>query len=196
MTRHPSDLDLALFAGRDLGWLAQWRVGRHTAVCARCASLAAEFEEGRGRVKSGDPLAGLEWNRLAAEMEANIHLGLEAGECVAPVRSFREMPAGWRMVAAYAAALVLVVGLVWWQRATHPASRGAGAGGMRIAAVEGAIELSEGGRTIGLVHERGGAKGKGGGSGVTYSAAADGGMAARYVDADGYVTIQSVVSSE
>lgn len=195
MRLHPSDTDLALFAGRDLGWLAQWRVGRHTAACSQCASLAAAFAEGRGQVKSGDPLAGLEWNRLAAEMEANIHLGLEAGECVAQARSFREMPAGWRMMAAYAAALVLVVGLVWWQRATHPASRGAGSG-MRIAAVEGVIELSEGGRTIGLVHERGGAKGKSGGSGVTYSAAADGGMAARYIDADGYVTIQSVVSSE
>ncbi|MFN0168202.1 MAG: hypothetical protein ACKV22_17390 [Bryobacteraceae bacterium] len=195
MTHHPSESDLALFAGRDLGWLAQWRVGRHTAVCAPCASVAAEFEEARRRVKSGDPLAGVEWNRLAAEMEANIHLGLEAGECVGPARSLREVPAGWRMVTAYAAALVLVVGLVWWQRATHRVSPAAG-GGMRIAAVEGAIEMSEGGRAIGLVHERGAAQGKAGGSGVTYSAAADGGMAARYIDADGYVTIQSVVSSE
>ena len=33
--------------------------------------------------------AGLNWDRLAEEMSANIHLGLEAGECVAPAKAIR-----------------------------------------------------------------------------------------------------------
>ena len=34
--KHPSEQDLALHAGRDLGMLSAWRVGRHVARCEQC----------------------------------------------------------------------------------------------------------------------------------------------------------------
>ena len=60
------------------------------AVC--CTEIEAFEHVGRALRSNVEELpAGLNWNRLAAEMTANIHLGLEAGECVgpAPVRKGR-----------------------------------------------------------------------------------------------------------
>ena len=70
-----------------------------------------------------------EWQRLSAEMAANIHLGLEAGECVSRVPSFRAQRShtlrraswspisNWRPVwagAGIATAAVLLIGSAWW----------------------------------------------------------------------------------
>ena len=67
--------------------------GLHVKSCSVCATEIEAFEHvGRALRSDVDELpAGLNWDRLAAEMTANIHLGLEAGECVgpAPVRTRR-----------------------------------------------------------------------------------------------------------
>ena len=61
---------------------------------------------------------GVNWDRLAAEMTANIRVGLAAGECVAPQRP-QEASFGvrcelqWKPVAAVAGLMVLVTG-AWW----------------------------------------------------------------------------------
>jgi hypothetical protein len=69
--------------------------------------------------------AGLDWDVLAAEMKANIHLGLDAGAIVAgePVEPERLRPAssppGWR-VAAVLASLLVIVGSAWYLGRLRP----------------------------------------------------------------------------
>ena len=53
---------------------------------------------------------GVEWDRLAAEMTANIHLGLEAGECVGPVRAAKVERIGWRAAIVMAGLSVVLAG--------------------------------------------------------------------------------------
>ena len=56
---------------------------------------------------------GVDWDRLAAEMTANIHLGLEAanasGRCAPP----KPERIGWRAAMVMAGLSVVLVG-AWW----------------------------------------------------------------------------------
>ncbi|MFZ0936327.1 MAG: hypothetical protein WA015_18545, partial [Bryobacteraceae bacterium] len=80
--KHPNQATLALHAGGDLGAIARWRARRHLARCAECREEIARFEQLRQFLPSLADSPELQWNRLAAEMKANIRLGLAAGECV------------------------------------------------------------------------------------------------------------------
>ena len=82
MTKHPSEASSALFAGGDLGRLRRWRIERHVAACAECQGEVAEFSELRAAVPAMMEPPEYLVDKLAAEMKANIRLGLEAGECV------------------------------------------------------------------------------------------------------------------
>ena len=115
--KHPSQATLALHAGGDLGWIGALEDGappgglrtsaarkwRRSASCARLCRSCAEIPE-------------VPWNRMAAEMRANIRLGLAAGECVrvgadAPARC--PLFTGARAALAMASVLALMVtGLV------------------------------------------------------------------------------------
>ena len=198
--KHPHEADLALLAGQDLGLVAKWRIGRHVAGCPECRATVEAFEALRSEMAPlGELPAGLGWNRLASEMKANIRLGLVAGECVAgrpsPDREFAA-PAfsGLHTLLAYAGLLLLVVAGVWLQRPAPQVVQG-GAGiaqnvaqdnGSRVVAANGdGIELTEGGRGLGLRY--------GAFRDVNYSANASGSMGARYVDTQtGYVTVVNV----
>ena len=80
--KHPSQATLALHAGGDLGRLARWRTERHLADCDRCREHVSAFAGVREIVPELAEIPDVPWNRLGAEMKANIRLGLEAGECV------------------------------------------------------------------------------------------------------------------
>ena len=80
--KHPAQATLALLAGGDLGLFARWRVARHVARCESCRDEVAAFEAAREIAGDLSEIPELQWNRLAAEMKANIRLGLAAGECV------------------------------------------------------------------------------------------------------------------
>src|SRR5262249_1380333 len=80
--KHPARATLALLAGGDLGIFARWRTARHVARCERCRDEAAAFEATREIATDLGEIPELQWNRLAAEMKANIRLGLAAGACV------------------------------------------------------------------------------------------------------------------
>jgi hypothetical protein len=56
---------------------------------------------------------GVNWERLAAEMTANIRVGLAAGECVAPRRRKPVAFAAWKP-AAIATGAVAIVSAAWW----------------------------------------------------------------------------------
>jgi anti-sigma factor RsiW len=87
MTKHPSEAELALFAGGDLGTWQRWRVERHVRACAACRREVSEFSELRAAVPGMMELPEISWTKLAVEMKANIRLGLEAGECVSAGQS-------------------------------------------------------------------------------------------------------------
>lgn len=157
--KHPGQPDLALYAGGDLAFLDRWRVGRHVASCLACQQDVAAHRSAAAALRAGtsELPEGLNWDRLAGEMTANIHVGLEAGECVGPVRP----PAaaggvfGWRAVAVMAAMSVLLL-MAW---VLNPPQR-RGANGPRAQRIElrntaTGLELNENGSALVLLHGRG-----------------------------------------
>ncbi|MEO8597542.1 MAG: hypothetical protein ABI759_29760 [Candidatus Solibacter sp.] len=110
--KHPSQDILALHAGGDLGWLAGWRTARHVAGCERCAGDVEAFSELREAMPELNQLPGIQWNRLAAEMQANIRLGLAAGQCVREVLPAPRLEQAWFRGARAAVALAGIVALV------------------------------------------------------------------------------------
>src|ERR1039457_5247654 len=79
--RHPNQASLALHAGGDLGPFARWRTSRHLARCESCREEVAAFDEVRRSLPGMAEVPDLQWNRLAAEIKANVRLGLAAGAC-------------------------------------------------------------------------------------------------------------------
>ena len=184
--KHPNQATLALHAGGDLGRIARWRTGRHVARCERCREEMAAFEGLRQALPDLDEMPEMNWNRLAAEMKANIRLGLAAGECVRSSEPLGRTPlfGGARALVAMASLMALVVaGLVL----QHPAPVMVDEPGIVVEATADGIRASEGGQAMGLLTS--GAEKRD----VTYTVGAQGSMEARYVDRDtGYVTVNTL----
>ncbi|MCS7315013.1 MAG: hypothetical protein RMI94_03445 [Bryobacterales bacterium] len=179
---HPHDSELALFAGGELGGWARWRLARHVRRCEACRRRVQEFALWRRWLRQQDALPpGLNWNRLAAEMKANIRLGLAAGECVAPAREAR---LAWRPAALALPVLVLVLA-GWLLQSWHPPLRRSTSWrGTVIAATATGVELRQGAAALTLLHPHA--------SDVGRFASGDG-VRVRYVDAEtGLVTISHV----
>ena len=184
--KHPNRETLALHAGGDLGPFARWRAERHLGWCERCREELNGFERMRQILPDLAKIPEVPWNRLAAEMKANIRLGLAAGECV---RSVGESSAplgrsplfsGARAVMAFASMLaVLAAGLVL--ECPSPVATQ----GIVVQPAGEGIQVRQGDQVLRLLHS--------GAQNVTYSVGAQGAVRARYVDPEtGYVTIQNV----
>ena len=182
--KHPSEATLALYAGQDLGTVARWQTRRHLAGCARCRSEVTSFSALRQEVTDLRELPQISWNSLAAEMKANIRVGLAAGECIRDTR--HPLKSGfWELrtaVACASVAALLLAGL-WLERpapvaiAEHPP-------GVSLRAVAHGIEVRDGDQAFVLQN---------GSTEVTYSAGAQGSIGARFVDrSTGYLTINTV----
>jgi hypothetical protein len=152
--KHPEAQELALFVSRDLSVWRNFAVRRHVAACAHCrreAVLLGNASSAFASEVDAIPGGAAAWDRLAAEMRANIRLGLEAGECVGeamvsePEEAAR--PVGWyagwnpgrrwnssrmgewlhldatwmRVVTAGAAVVLVSTGIWWWQRGENSA---------------------------------------------------------------------------
>jgi anti-sigma factor RsiW len=190
--KHPDQATLALHAGGDLGWLARRRTERHLSRCERCRDEFDGFAAMREIVTDLAEIPEVPWNRLAAEMRANIRLGLEAGECVKTGEvPLRETPVftGARAVIAFASIVALLVTGVVLER---PAPRHAITSAEDVMVVQATadfIQVGRGGQAFRLLNrERVDPQ-----QGVTYSADAQGSMGARYVDLEtGNVTINRV----
>ena len=182
--KHPNQATLALLAGGDLGFLARWRAERHLAECDRCRSELDAYRRLREVTTELAEVPEIPWNRLAAEMKANIRLGLMAGECVRPEKP-RLHETAWftrgRAVVAFASAgALLVAGLILERPAPHVASNE-----IVLQATPNGIQVTGQDQALGLMHE--------GAQNVTYTVGAQGSMRARYVDPQtGLVTINNV----
>jgi hypothetical protein len=204
MSVHIPEIELALL---DSGDLSLWRsamVRLHASGCAQCRGRAEAYRLDRERLKqeAAEMPPGIDWDRLAAEMTANIRVGLEAGECVAPRRK-KKITWGWQAAAA-AAGVTLLIGAALWLN--FPASdkdvlgRAVGQLGSRIfgghttpledrgpvvEASSAGIELRVNGGALKIS--------QGALRPVAVTVSAVGSASARYVDADtGQVTITSV----
>jgi anti-sigma factor ChrR (cupin superfamily) len=183
--KHPSQATLALHAGGDLQPLRRWLTARHLARCADCREEVAGYDEMRELLPELAQLPEISWNRMAAEIRANIRLGLEAGQCVrvseAPLRP--ASMAGWRAAVAFAVVLVLVTTCMVLERPMPAAPHVAETS---VESTRDGIQVQAGGeRMLGLMN--------GGVQRVTYTLDAQGAMGARYIDPEtGSVTINTV----
>jgi len=182
--RHPDENILALHSSGDLGWFAGWRTERHLARCARCREEVSGFREMREALPEMAGLPDVPWNRIAAEMRANIRLGLAAGECVGQFAEDVPSPLFGKARAVLAVAAVftlLVTGLVL----ERPSPSGATAREPVAMAIDNGIEMRAGDQGFGLMHA--------GARNVITTVSAEGTMGARYVDPQsGYVTMTKV----
>ena len=188
--RHPSLPNLALFASGDLPLVARWRIRRHLFACSDCQNEVELFRETRQRMRStvlANP-HGIHWKRLAAEMTANIHVGLEAGECVEPRRAARVREVserlGWKPALAFALmAAVVVAG--WFLLPQHTRWQQADTHAVVLTTTPEGIEMKDADRALTMRHPQG--------ENVVYTVNTEGEMRARFVDAEtGQVTINHV----
>jgi hypothetical protein len=186
MSQHPSQEILALHAGGDLGWLARWKTAHHVAGCEQCAGEVAKFSELREMLPELSEMPEVPWNRIAADMRANIRLGLAAGECVRESDAAREaytpLFSGARATLALASVLALMVTGLMLERPTPMAARSSEP--MAQATANG-IQRRSGDQAFGLMHA--------GASSVTITVSAQGTLGARYTDPEtGNVTMTKV----
>jgi hypothetical protein len=211
--RHPSEVQLALWSGGDLGRLDGWRVRRHVARCSRCESEVRSLRDSGERVKelTSELPRDLNWNRIADEMTGNIRVGLAAGQAIAAFdRPLRGRPARLGLNAAMVlgcATLVFLVAFsvslpqpqaqhllsalsrIRFERIGKLVQHPAAAGDVVLEASSSAIEVKENDRAMSLMHPNS--------DGVTVSVNLQGSAGVRYVDADtGQVTTNKVYYGE
>lgn len=194
MKGHLSDETLALLAGGELTGFAAWRARRHVGRCEICRLVLEEMEVVRGSFRNAaeELPPGVNWTRLSREMQANIRVGLEASECVAPVAPKAE-PLGWRPAVALASLMIVVV-TGWYLNASRlvpkPFASVKGEPAADAASVEltpTGVELRQGSQGFALLNPRA--------NRVTYSVGSASAQA-RYVDVEtGQVTITQVTLS-
>jgi hypothetical protein len=188
--KHPNQAALALHAGGDLGPFARWKIARHLARCGRCREEVESYGAVREMMPALTEVPDLPWGRLAAEMRANINLGLAAGECVrADEAPLREKPffARSRMAVACASILALVATGVFLQHYPGSASPSRFEG-VELQSTGNGIQVREPGGALRLLHE--------GARDVTYTHGAQGSIGASYVDPDtGYVTVTKLYAN-
>ena len=180
MTSHPAETDLALLASGDCGTIARYFMNRHVRKCAQCGAVVFQFEALRAEL-ARPALPELDWESLELEMRANIHLGLEAGECVRLVIPRRTRDA--RLAVAFASlAFLVAAGFVMKnpplsepaaRKSAEPVLESTGTG----------IELRNGATSMTLMNRHGAV--------VDQTVSAEGQIRARYID-NGSVTINNV----
>ena len=186
--RHPGEKELALYSSHDLDWMNNIRVRWHVNSCSQCAEDVSAFESVGSVTRSGvDQLpAGLRWERLAAEMTANIHLGLEAGECVGPAPVNKPDRMGWR-AALVMASMSIVLLAAWWLYPPLHRELAVHRSPAEIRTAPEGIEVKENGSAMILMHTRG--------QQTPIIVSTPGSLRARFVDQDtGQVTINNVYS--
>jgi hypothetical protein len=197
---HPGELDLALYATADLPLAARVQVAVHVRRCRECRARIEAFRLDRQRwADTTEALpAGVNWDRLAAEMTANIRVGLAAGECVTAPRQSPLSARQWKPVAV-AAGLALLFGLAIllnfppgdlrvmhnvWTRAVGGQTGVPVETGPVVEASADGIEFRENGSGMGVKIAE---------APVAVSVSFSGSASARYVDDDtGQVTIATV----
>ena len=120
--KHPSIEKLALYEGGELSWWDRINLRRHVSRCAQCQAEVALFRNAAvaAREENEEMPAGVQWDRLAAEMRANIHVGIAASDAISsyskPVEAGPVQGLSWRM-AVLTSGVVLMVTVGYWLNA-------------------------------------------------------------------------------
>jgi len=204
--RHPLESDLALYSTGDLPLWRRPLVRLHLSGCDGCRSWVADFNGDRESIRrlAAEMPVGVNWDRMAAEMSANVRVGLEAGECVASRVHKPTVATGWRVAAASAGVAILLVS-AWWLNMPRADSVALGRAMHRIAQAgpwhAGGLALEDRGPTVEVsasgiqLQQNGGTLGMSQGQErpVNVTLSVQGSARARYIDADtGQVTITGV----
>jgi anti-sigma factor RsiW len=182
---HPSELDLAAFSSGDLSPIKRFIIDRHARHCGQCQDDIAHFREIRaGLAETKFP--DINWDALASEMRANIHLGLEAGACVG-VAAERKIFSP-RLAAAFASLLLLAgAGFILHDYRPRGEVAVAPASEVRMPMLQSSgsgVELRTGPASFALLNSEGGA--------VSQTVSAQGAVRTRDIDETGAVTIKDV----
>ena len=203
---HPLQADLALYSTGDLPLWRRPVVRMHLAGCDACRSWVAAFDSDRESIRrlASEMPRGVNWERMAAEMSANVRVGLEAGECVASRTHKPTISSGWRVAAASAGVAVLLVS-AWWLNMPRADSVALGHAMQRLVQAGpwhlGSLELEDRGPTVQVsasgiqLQQNGGTLGMSQGQErpVNVTLSVQGSARARYIDADtGQITITGV----
>jgi len=183
---HPDEKQLALYSGDDLSALDRLRVRWHVRSCAQCAEQVKAITAVSDALRSQivEVPRGVQWDRLAAEMTANIHLGQEVGECVGPGPIARPERIGWRAAVVMAGMTVMLIG-AWFLNPPRRIEKLARHSPIEIHTAPGGIEMKENGAALMLLHTRG--------QQTPIIVSTPGSLRARFVDQDtGQVTINNV----
>lgn len=200
MSRHLPIHVISLYSGGDLPWWNRFTAGRHIRSCEACSAELRAFAEARGdlREQSEGLPADVNWNRLAAEMKANIHLGLEAGEIAAGRMSMAECQdeyaeepayrAFFKPMAALASVAVFLYGATW-MLSKRSANREVASAQILLTTTAEGIEYQGNGSALTLL--------QGGAKPVAFKVGAGSGLRAQYVDEEtGQVTINHVYTDQ
>ena len=188
--QHPELRQLALLAGGDLPWWQRYHWSLHTRNCESCRQQIEALQETRDFVADTVDIlpAFVDWDRLSADMRANIQVGLEAGEAIRP-REPARLGLDWRPAFALAA-LTLVVLSGWYlnvnrQNIYHLPSASVEAGDARVESGSEGIALTRGGGRMTVMQPKA--------QPVSYSVNSTGAVSARTIDTEtGQVTISHV----
>ena len=192
---HATESQLALLQTGELGLLENWRVRWHVRSCERCGHELAVYEEMLAVLEgdAGQMPAGLDWQRMAAEMTANIHLGVAAGECVRPLRAEANTEPGWapfswksvmRPALGVASLVVMLYAGTWMLTKKMENSANRGPGEVVLEARPGTLEIRSHGAAFSLVRASMAT--------ADVSVGTGGSLQARDVDDSGQVTIYHV----
>ena len=118
MKLHPAEYALALHASGDLAPWQSIRLRTHLSHCEACRNIVAAYRADKVWIEKADQIPeGVNWDRLAAEMTANIRVGLAVNRMRRPSRRKPLLGAlarwQWKPVAAVAGLMVLLSG-AWW----------------------------------------------------------------------------------
>jgi hypothetical protein len=178
---HPREHDLALLAGGEAGRLRHFLLDRHVHSCADCRQKVAEYRDLRD-VLAQTELPDVNWNFLAADMRANIRLGLEAGACVRHTQPGRR----WNPRPVFALACVLLVVIAGELLRDARPHRTASDGSPVLESTNSGIQLRTGANNSLTLLNRNG-------SATSQTVSARGDISARYIDSEtGSVTINDV----
>jgi len=195
--QHPSETDLSLYAGNDLSRLSRLRVDWHLRRCGKCQQEVTEFSSLRAETARSAAVPDLNWDRLAAEMKANIRLGLEAGECIGHIQPRPRFQTRWGWAFAATAALIAIgagselwINHSGWNGATETTATALAS---FVPSQDAVLEVKDSGIQMrdgdSVTNElRNNNRGA-----VVYSVNAQGGVGASYVDREtGVVTINNI----
>jgi hypothetical protein len=126
--KHPSIENLALYGDGELAWWTRATVGRHVRACAQCQREVAAFRDTADavRAETAEMPSGVQWDRLSAEMRANVRVGLAASDAISSYSKHLDLGPvqgmSWRM-AVLTTGVVVMLSIGYWLNASKKSER-------------------------------------------------------------------------